>query len=115
PFAAAPVDLGAWPAAGAGSGAPRLVALGGPHAGQEFALSPGETTIGREAARDVALTGDPTTSRRHAVIMQQNGRYLLRDEGSANGTFVNGNRVTEQPLQPGDEIRIGNNQFRFEE
>jgi pSer/pThr/pTyr-binding forkhead associated (FHA) protein len=62
----------------------------------------------------VSLAGDPTTSRRHAVIVQQNGRYLLRDEGSSNGTFVNGAQITEHPLHSGDEIRIGGSQFRFE-
>jgi pSer/pThr/pTyr-binding forkhead associated (FHA) protein len=62
----------------------------------------------------VALVGDPTTSRRHAVIVSQNGGYLLRDEGSSNGTFVNDARITEQLLHPGDEIQVGNNRFRFE-
>jgi pSer/pThr/pTyr-binding forkhead associated (FHA) protein len=95
-------------------GGPRLVAVEGPYAGQGFSLRIGETSIGREPGRDIALVGDPTTSRRHAVLIQQNGGLLLRDEGSANGTFVNGARVTEETLRPGDVIQIGNNRFRLE-
>jgi pSer/pThr/pTyr-binding forkhead associated (FHA) protein len=111
--ASSPFGVDAWSAPSVG-GAPRLVALDGPYAGQQFPLRSGETTIGREPGRDVALIGDPTTSRRHAVIVQQNGAFVLRDEGSANGTFVNGARVTEQTLQLGDEVRFGSNRFRFE-
>jgi pSer/pThr/pTyr-binding forkhead associated (FHA) protein len=93
---------------------PRLVALSGPYAGQSFPLANGATTIGRDPSRDVAFAADPTTSRRHATVTLENGGYVLRDEGSANGTFLNGARVTEQALRPGDEIRIGANQLQFE-
>jgi pSer/pThr/pTyr-binding forkhead associated (FHA) protein len=109
----APLPSEAWPGDVSG-GSARLIAVGGPHSGTEFALRPGATSIGREPDRDVALTGDPTTSRRHATLLQQNGQFVLRDEGSANGTFVNGGRVTEQSIHPGDEIQIGGNRFRFE-
>jgi pSer/pThr/pTyr-binding forkhead associated (FHA) protein len=112
---AAPFGSDAWSTSSGGSGSPRLVSLDGPYAGQQFPLRSGETTIGREPGRDVALVGDPTTSRRHAVILEQNGGFVLRDEGSANGTFINGTKVTvEHPLRPGDEVRFGSNRFRFE-
>ena len=53
--------------------------------------------IGRAAENAVALPQDSAVSRRHAS--RRGGRYTLRDEGSANGTFVNGMRVTERVLQ----------------
>ena len=57
-----------------------------------------------------------TVTRGHAVIRfdAQRGEHRLFDEGSANGTWVNGVRIQEQPLYPGDSIRIGQTQFQFE-
>jgi pSer/pThr/pTyr-binding forkhead associated (FHA) protein len=116
PFGAA---ASAWPAppgaaVAAGSGAPRLVAVAGPYAGQVFALPSPGGSIGREPSREVALTSDGTVSRRHASIAPEAGAFVLRDEGSANGTFVNNQRVQQQVLRSGDEIRIGASLFRFE-
>jgi len=70
--------------------------------------------MGREADNPIALPNDSTASRRHATITQSNGGYSIRDEGSSNGTFVNGVRITEQALSAGDEIQIGGTKFRFE-
>lgn len=95
-------------------GEARLVAVAGPYAGQVFPLSSGGSSIGREATREVPLTADATVSRRHASLTLQAGAFLLRDEGSSNGTFVNNQRVQEHLLRPGDEIRIGASLFRFE-
>lgn len=92
----------------------RLVALDGPYAGQVFPLQTPLTTIGREVGRDVTLSMDQAVSRRHARIELQNGIHVLRDEGSANGTFVNGVRVTEQPLAVGDVVRMGSGSYRYE-
>jgi pSer/pThr/pTyr-binding forkhead associated (FHA) protein len=57
---------------------------------------------------------DSTVSRRHAVIALDGGGHVIRDQGSSNGTFVNGARVAEAPLRPGDEVSIGGTRFRFE-
>lgn len=97
----------------AGSGAPRLIGLSGLYLGHIFLLS-GDATIGREVGNTIVLDRDTTVSRRHAVIETAGGGYVLRDLGSSNGTFVNGARVTERPLQPGDEITLGATRFRFE-
>ncbi|NLB94917.1 MAG: FHA domain-containing protein [Armatimonadetes bacterium] len=70
--------------------------------------------IGRSAESDLPLVQDSTVSRRHASVIRQEGGYLIRDEGSSNGTFVNGQRVTEQLLRPGDEIQVGSTRIRFE-
>ncbi|MGC8862143.1 MAG: FHA domain-containing protein [Armatimonadota bacterium] len=96
------------------AGVPRLVGIAGTYMGQIFEIGWGSKVIGREAGCDIALTSDSTTSRRHATITASAGVYSIRDEGSANGTFVNGARITEQKLTPGDEIQIGATRFRFE-
>jgi pSer/pThr/pTyr-binding forkhead associated (FHA) protein len=117
----APPAAGGWgaptvydyPAPGAQAG-PRLVGLSGPYTGQVFPLAAPVTTIGREAGRTVALVADSRASRRHASIYGEPNGYVLRDDGSSNGTFVNNTRVMEHLLYPGDEIRVGTSAFRFE-
>jgi hypothetical protein len=98
--------------ASTGSG-PRLVAVSGLAMGQIFPIS-GEAAIGRDPGNTVSLSTDSTVSRRHAVIAPGDGGFVIRDEGSSNGTYVNGARVTEAPLRPGDELSIGGTRFRFE-
>ncbi len=93
---------------------PRLVGSQGVYAGHIFEITSPSMVIGREADNPIPLPNDGTSSRRHATISQVNGGYSIRDEGSSNGTFVNGARVTEQTLSPGDEIQIGGTKFRFE-
>lgn len=63
-------------------------------------------TIGRRASNDLKLSATDV-SREHAEILRQGDQYVLRDRGSTFGTFVNGARVTEQPLKHGDTIRLG--------
>jgi ABC transport system ATP-binding/permease protein len=97
-----------------GSG-PRLVALSGPYAGQTFAVSPdGPTTVGRDPSRTVQLPMDSTVSRMHARIENEGGAFIVYDEGSSNGTSVNGARVTRQQISPGDTVEFGSSGFRFE-
>ncbi|MCE5313715.1 MAG: FHA domain-containing protein [Armatimonadota bacterium] len=96
------------------SAGPRLIGTQGVYAGQILDIPQGTAIIGREATNHVALTNDSTTSRRHAVITSAGGEFMIRDEGSSNGTFVNGARITEQKLTSGDEIQIGGSKFRIE-
>ena len=98
----------------AATGVARIVALSGPHAQCVFELQPAETTIGREAGRDVCLPDDNTASRHHAHIMREGSVYVLYDDGSSNGTFVNGARVTKAALVLGDIIKVGITELRFE-
>ncbi|MBI2844493.1 MAG: FHA domain-containing protein [Armatimonadetes bacterium] len=101
---AAPASVGA-----------RLVGLSGAYAGQTFILSPaGETTIGRQQDRQISLTSDTTVSRQHAGIVREGGQFIIYDTGSANGTYINGARITRQVLNAGDIVRIGTTEFRFE-
>jgi hypothetical protein len=70
--------------------------------------------IGRGETSDV-LIDNVSVSRRHAELREEGGAWLLRDLGSSNGTFLNGQRVTaELPLRPGDEISFGKFSLLFE-
>jgi hypothetical protein len=64
------------------------------------------TYIGRSEDNQLRLL-DPGVSRRHVLIMASPGGYTIRDLGSQNGTYVNGERVDEGPLADGDRITIG--------
>jgi pSer/pThr/pTyr-binding forkhead associated (FHA) protein len=86
-------------------GAARLVILRGAQAGEEIPLPPGFTLFGREEG---FVLQDPRASRRHAQIHATEGAYILIDLQSSNGTFVNGEQVTQPTLiQHGDMIRFG--------
>ena len=93
----------------------RLVCIQGPYAGQSFPLSHAPTTIGRAADRDIALPADTSVSRTHARIVYQASRHVVSDDGSSNGTVVNGSRLAvPQPLNPGDLIQLGDTVLRYE-
>ncbi len=69
-------------------------------------------TLGRDPACDVSLT-DVAVSRRHATIRHAQGRWFIQDQGSGNGTYVNGRKISGAVLQDGDRIRIGEREFEF--
>jgi pSer/pThr/pTyr-binding forkhead associated (FHA) protein len=68
-----------------------------------------EVSIGRHPSNRVAFdpNQDRSVSGNHASITFQNGRWMLRDLGSSNGTFVNDQRVTEHELRSGDVVQFG--------
>ncbi len=70
------------------------------------------TTIGRTRQNLIQLDA-PSVSRKHAQIVLSEGGYVLRDLGSENGTFVNGERVTEHLLAEGDHLQFGILRFSF--
>lgn len=77
-------------------------------------LESAATTIGRGTTNTLALGRDPAVSRLHAVIERYQGGWCIRDLGSSNGTFLNGERVVgERRLQGGDEIRVGASRLLF--
>jgi uncharacterized RDD family membrane protein YckC len=71
-------------------------------------------TIGRDPSNDLVLP-DAMVSRRHAVIEHRGRQFYLRDCSSANGSVVNGDRVTEKPLRDGDLVAIGSMRLLFRE
>lgn len=95
--------------------AARFVATAGPYTGASFPLRPG-ASIGRDTTADIALPADSKASRLHARIAADanGGNIAIEDAGSTNGTFVNGQRITRQPLVSGDTVVIGTTTFRFE-
>ena len=95
-----------YPAPQRGGFGPRLVER--KPDGREFDLNKDRVTIGRHRESDVFLE-DLAVSRLHTTINRDpsSGRYIVRDENSANGTYVNGQRVSEQPLNEGDEVQVG--------
>ena len=70
-----------------------------------LALRPGMTRIGRSPSADIAFD-DGSISRRHGAVE-------VLDDGSLNGTFVNGERVRRRVLEPGDLLAVGNRSLRF--
>lgn len=70
-----------------------------------FSMGKGELTIGRNPGNDI-LIENVGVSRRHAVIKWTGDHAVVEDLGSANGTFVNGQKITSRPLQDGDEILV---------
>jgi len=83
---------------------------------QEYVLDKIETVIGRGANSDIVLSKDKLTSRRHAIVRYENGAYVLRDGGSSNGTFINGQQLDKNDsrvLQDGDHIGIGEYELVF--
>ncbi len=73
---------------------------------QAIVLTRDPLTIGRHPTNHVVID-IPTVSAEHALIEYVSGIYRLTDRGSRNGTYVNGQRITEHHLQDGDIIRIG--------
>ena len=71
-------------------------------------------TIGRDPSNDLVLP-DAMVSRRHAVIEHRGSQFFLRDCSSANGSVVNGDRVSERGLRDGDLVAIGSMRLLFRE
>jgi tetratricopeptide (TPR) repeat protein len=93
-------------------GTPRLVVTAGPGKGAELALGAGIATLGR-GADNALVIADISVSRRHARIEERASAWVVIDEGSGNGTRVNGAPIREQRLHDGDEIAVGGTRVRF--
>lgn len=95
-------------------GTGRLEILNGGFAGMRYELAGDEMVIGRNPTTDITLL-DEGISREHAVILYDPDAcaWVIEDLQSTNGTRVNGKRIRSAPLQPGDEIQIGQTLFRF--
>ncbi|MCC6558013.1 MAG: VWA domain-containing protein [Polyangiaceae bacterium] len=92
-----------------------LLIISGDDAGRRFPLDQPRITIGRTAAAQICLR-DANVSRLHAVLTAQRGRFMASDLGSTNTTCLNGARLTKPaPLSPGDVLRIGDIELRYEE
>ena len=78
----------------------------GPKAGSRYGLEAVVTTIGRHGGADILLD-DVTVSRRHVEVERLGDRYVVRDVGSLNGTYLNRRRIETCEMGDGDELQIG--------
>jgi pSer/pThr/pTyr-binding forkhead associated (FHA) protein len=77
-------------------------------------LGGGRVTVGKSSANLVVLKDDSTVSRFHAVLENLGSAWSVRDVGSRNGTYLNGERISaERVLRSGDELRVGNSRLVF--
>jgi PAS domain S-box-containing protein len=92
------------------SGRPCLLWIGSTehaHVGRSHKIASEGLSIGRSDDADLPVR-DPGVSRNHARIARDaHGQWILTDEGSRNGTYVNGLRVRSTPLREGDKIQLG--------
>ncbi|HLJ67637.1 MAG TPA: DUF3662 and FHA domain-containing protein [Chloroflexota bacterium] len=93
----------------AGPSAPNLILNG-----KSYAVLRSPTSIGRRPDNDIVLA-DKRVSRHHADLLQQGGRWMVRDNGSTNGTAVNGKVIREAVLGPGDTISLGGLEASWEQ
>ena len=110
PTVAVPAQGGYQPVPGPGG--PMLVATDGPLAGQRFPLNM-PIDLGREC-QQIPMANDTSASRKHARIEPSGAFVNVTDLGSTNGTFVNGQRVTNAMAKNGDIVKVGATNFRIE-
>lgn len=94
------------------SGRAILVVRGGEDEGKYFEVSAVVTTIGRHEDSSIRLD-DITVSRQHSEIHETGGKYIVRDAGSLNGTYVNQRRIDVAELSQGDELQVGKYRLVF--
>jgi pSer/pThr/pTyr-binding forkhead associated (FHA) protein len=85
---------------------------------REYVLDKPQISIGRASNRDISIPQDKLISRRHIIVTYKDGNYILLDEGSANGTYLNGKLLEAmQPyvLKNDDLITLGRHQFIFQQ
>ncbi len=90
----------------------KLIVIYGNHLGKQYHLRLKRMLIGRTGKSDIFID-DSSVSREHALIERKDGRYILEDLKSTNGTFINGEFVDLRVLSHGDKIRIGNTVLQF--
>src|SRR3954454_7267870 len=89
-----------------------LVIVQGRSVNNTLKLSDGVTTIGRHDECQIRIKSSQV-SRKHCELFEKKGLLLVKDLGSANGTYVNGKKVAgQQVLEPGDELMIGGIKLR---
>jgi len=92
--------------------------ISGALAGKEFQVKPEGEFVGRDSSSAQVVIPDPRISKRHLWIGVRDGRVIIVDQESRNGTFVNdpkSSRVTETSLNPGDTVILGESDVaRFE-
>lgn len=84
--------------------------------GVDFRIYEGNNMIGRDPGNSISITNDSTISGKHANILHKKGKFWIKDEMAANGTFINGEELEIEkayPINDGDEVRLGDTVFTF--
>jgi hypothetical protein len=92
----------------------KLVILNQGMTGRAFELNVERTTVGRVDDNTFQIT-DPSVSSHHAEILMRGTEILVRDLNSTNGTFLNGDRITEVVLKPGQMLRFGQVELKIDD
>ena len=91
-----------------------LTVVRGPQTGVQYRLTEEVQDIGRSPRCSIFLN-DMTVSRKHATITRADDCYIIQDDHSFNGVWVNNKTVASKVLEPGDYIQIGSFCFKYEE
>ena len=92
----------------------KLVILNQGLTGQVFELTAERTTVGRVEDNNFQIT-DPSVSSRHAEILLRGAEVVIRDLNSTNGSFINGEKISETVLQPGQILRLGQVELKIDD
>src|SRR5580698_9873981 len=91
-----------------------LLAITGPRLCERFPLGAEDTSIGRSPDSTIHLD-EPGIAWRHCVVQPVGNRYRILDQRSGTGTFLNGKRIVEHELEPGDQVSIGETVLLYRE
>src|SRR5437868_15478443 len=91
----------------------KLVLLSAGLAGRSYELKVEKTTIGRVEDNTFPIA-EPSVSSHHCEILLRGSEVVVRDLNSTNGTFINGEKITEMVLKPGQILRLGQIEMRLE-
>jgi len=91
---------------------PMLVISGGSSDGKQYILQPTVTTIGKTIG-DILIDNDPGIAGQHAWITRTDTGWVLYDADTESGTFLNGERIEQEEILPGDKIQIGETILEF--
>lgn len=94
------------------SGSALLIVRRGPNIGARFLLDSDSAVAGRHPEADIFLD-DVTVSRRHAEFVRVGTAFEVRDLGSLNGTYVDGQSTDAAPLREGTEVQVGRYRLTF--
>jgi pSer/pThr/pTyr-binding forkhead associated (FHA) protein len=84
--------------------------------GIDYRIFEGNNTIGRDTKNSICITRDKTISSQHVRILYRGEKFYIKDEMTANGTYLNGEMMEVEkatPLNDGDEIKLGETVFKF--
>jgi hypothetical protein len=91
-----------------------FVALNGQQKGEDFRLREGQNTVGSDSSCDIVIT-DSTISAKHASLRYKEGKFILTDLDSTNGSYLNGNddSIAREEIKDNDVVRLGDVRLKF--